>query len=290
MKILILGSTGMLGNSIVKEFNKNSIFKIFATYQNIPKKKILKNNTQNINFIKLNILNVSSYRLKKIIDDKDVIINCTVQSKIKSNNIRNLDNAFQINSIFPHRLDSLKGKKQKIFHITTDSVFNGIKGNYKETDIHHNTDLYSLTKSMGEVYNVNFFNIRCSIIGNELNSSKYLFNWFISRKNNSIINGYHNHIWNGLTTKVLSKIMLTIVKKKINLPNIIHLIPRDKITKYDLLCFLKNIHNKPIKIRKFSTKVSFNRTLSTTYKRKNLEIWNKTFKKKLSIRDMLKHI
>jgi len=213
-----------------------------------------------------------------------------VQSKIISKNIKNLNKAFQINSILPYRLKALKNKKQKIFHFTTDGVFNGIKGNYKESDIHNNSDLYSLTKSMGEVSEVNFFNIRCSIIGNELNSCKYLFNWFISRKNNSIINGYSNHIWNGLTTKVLSRIIVTIIKKKINLPRLIHLIPKDKITKYDLLCLLKKIFNKRIKIRKYSTKVPFNRSLSTIYKKKNSEIWNKTFKKKLSIRDMLKHI
>ena len=79
---------------------------------------------------------------------------------------------------------------------------------------------------------------------------------------------------------MLSKIILTIIQKKIDLPNIIHLIPKEKITKYELLCYLKKISNKTIKIKKFNAKNSLNRSLSTIFKKKNLEIWNKTFKKK----------
>ena len=39
MKILIIGSTGMLGNQIVKFISKNPAFTIFATYKNLKKKK-----------------------------------------------------------------------------------------------------------------------------------------------------------------------------------------------------------------------------------------------------------
>lgn len=290
MKILVLGSTGMLGSVIVKEFEKNSNYKIFATYQNDIKKEKLKNFTSNINFIKLNILDISDYRLKKILSDKDVIINCIAQTNTETINFKELDNAFRINSLFPHKICKLKRKKQKIYHITTDSVFNGIKGNYIETDPHNNSNSYSLTKSIGEVREENFFNIRCSIIGYELNSKKFLYNWFIKKKKNSLIYGFQNHIWNGLTTNVLSKIILTIIQKKIDLPNIIHLIPKDKITKYELLCYLKKISNKAIKIKKFNAKNSLNRSLSTIFKKKNSEIWNKTFKKKLTIREMINHI
>ena len=40
MKILILGSTGMLGSSVLLELSKNKKYKLFATFKDVKKKKI----------------------------------------------------------------------------------------------------------------------------------------------------------------------------------------------------------------------------------------------------------
>ena len=52
--------------------------------------------------------------------------------------------------------------KNKIFQIATDCVFDGEKGNYSELDSHNARDVYGKSKSLGEVNNKNFYNLRCS--------------------------------------------------------------------------------------------------------------------------------
>ena len=104
----------------------------------------------------------------------------------------------------------------------------------------------------------------------------------------STVKGYSNHIWNGVSTAVFAKIINQIIKSKISLPNNFHLIPSDKISKYNILKFLNKMRKKSIKLIEYKTKQKIDRTLSTNYKDLNLEIWNKTFKKQLTIREIIK--
>lgn len=292
MKILILGSTGMLGSSVLSEFSKKSNLDVVATYRDERKKKILFNMIQNkkVKFIKIDILKKIDFKLKKLISNADIIINCIglINQKIICGS--DLDLAFKVNTLLPYKIFSLSSKKNKIYHITTDGVFNGKKGNYKETDVHKCLELYSFTKSMGEVCDKNFYNIRCSILGKELTSNKSLFSWFLNVKRGSTIKGYTNHIWNGVTANVLSKILLKIVEHKINIPNKFHLIPKDKVTKFTLLRFIKKSKKKSIKIIKYNTKLKLNRTLSTNYKKLNLKLWKITFGRQLTIKEMINKI
>ena len=291
MKILILGSTGMLGFTLLSELSNHTKFKLYATYRNYKVKNLLvkkiKGPRNRIKFTKVDILNISNLELKKLITGMDVIINCIGLIKQKIHNSKNSKDAVIINTLLPIRLNNLRKKSQKIYQITTDCVFNGTKGDYKETDIHNSQDIYGLSKSLGEINEPNFFNIRCSIIGKELRSNYSLVTWFLNIKRNTTINGYTNHIWNGVSTKVFSKILIKIIKYKILLPNKFHLIPKDKISKYILLNYIKKIKKVPVKIKRFKTKTKIDRSLSTNYKKLNLKLWNLTFKKQLSIKEII---
>mgnify|MGYP003954165195 FL=1 len=242
MNIIIFGSTGMLGSSVIKEFVKNPKFKIFATYQNKDKKNmLLKNYSLNrVTFLKVNIANIDNFRLKKIISRMDVIINCIGLINQKKN-IKNYHKTMiKINTLFPKKLNKLSKSKQKIYQIATDGVYDGYVGKYNEGESHSATDIYGLSKSKGEIIEKNFFNIRCSIIGNELTCNNSLISWFLNTKSNKI-NGYTNHLWNGVSNTVFAKILNFIIIKKINLPNKFHLVPKNQMSKYNMLMFLKRI-------------------------------------------------
>ena len=290
MNIIIFGSTGMLGSSVIKEFVKNSKFKIFATYQNKDKKNmLLKNYSLNrVTFLKVNIANIDNFRLKKIISRMDVIINCIGLIKQKKN-IKNYHKTMmKINALFPKRLNKLSKPKQKIYQIATDGVYDGYVGKYNEDELHSATDIYGLSKSKGEIIEKNFFNIRCSIIGNELTYDNSLISWFLNTKSNKI-NGYTNHLWNGVTNLVFAKILNFIIIKKINLPNKFHLVPKNEMSKYDILMFLKKIYKKDIIIKRYKKKLSINRTLTTNYKKLNLMLWKNCFKKQLTIKEIMRY-
>ena len=127
------------------------------------------------------------------------------KAHINENDSASISNAIKVNSAFPHILfknsqaEMLFTKLQLIVYLVEK------KGNYTENDKHDADDVYGKSKSLGEVVGKNFFNLRTSIIGKELNSNKSLYEWFMSQKNKSVINGFSNHLWNGLTTKHLQK-------------------------------------------------------------------------------------
>ena len=57
-------------------------------------------------------------------------------------------------------------------------------------------------------------NLRCSIIGKEIRNNKSLISWFLNNEENISLNGFTNHIWNGVTTDVFAKICIGIIKNK----------------------------------------------------------------------------
>jgi len=293
-KLLIFGCTGMLGSEVLKVFSDCKNFLITATYKDYRSLKQLKKNkliTHNIKFVKFNLEDNYQALLKKLMNNNEYIINCIgiIKPFIDEKNKR-IENPILINSLFPNQLNKFKNKKNKIYQIATDCVFSGIKGSYLESSEHDAIDIYGKTKSLGEIKSKNFFNIRCSIIGKEIKNYVSLFEWFKLQKYN--LNGFTNHLWNGLTTNVFAQLLKAIIIYKIDLPNVIHIIPKDKISKFTLLNYFKLItNNKKIKIKKKIAKKEIDRTLNTSYLSKNLEIWEKSiFHQQLKLKDIVKTI
>ena len=246
-KVIIFGSSGMLGNQIIKEFLKDKKFKIFE----MNRKK--KNKSIKIDLEKKTQL------IKKIVTVKpDFIINCI--GWIKQKKI-NKTKAYEINSEFPLFLSKLAILLDfKLIHISTDCVFSGLKGNYTETDYKDAKDLYGLSKSLGEVKNINSCTLRTSIIGPEIKKKKFgLLEWFLSQREKII--GYNKVFFSGLTTLELSKVIrMNLLNKSIY--NQILNVSSNPISKYELLKLIKKIFKKDIKIDR-SNKIKLNRSLNS---------------------------
>ena len=296
-RILIFGSTGMLGSQVLEVFAKEKNFIITATYKKKSSLNILKKSSylflkKKIKFIKFDATNYNNKSLKKCLSNNQYIVNCigVIKPYIDEKNKKS-KNALLVNSIFPHNLNEVNNsnKKAKIYQIATDCVFSGSKGCYLENSEHDPLDIYGKTKSLGEVNDKNFFNLRCSIIGNEIKNYKSLFEWFKIQKNGTHINGFSNHLWNGLTTNVFAKLIKNIILKNISIPNSIHIVPRNKVSKFQLLrLFKKKINRNNIFIKKVKANVRINRTIDTIFKNKNLQIWKKSdFNKQLSISEIV---
>ena len=281
--ILIIGGLGMLGSQVLKEFTKTK-YKLYATYRNktdLDKFKREGNKKKlKVVFHKFDIKNYKKKNLEKIIYKKDFVINCAgvIKPYIDEGDFKSVENAIQINSIFPHYLNSIAKKFNiKVYQIATDCVFTGLKGNYTENDNHDATDVYGKTKSLGEVMSPNFFNLRCSIIGHELKNNKSLIEWFKNSKKGSILKGFNDHLWNGITTNAFAKIVRSIIDNNIQIPNNLHIIPKDKVTKYELLKFFKKFFKRDdLTIIKTKSSQTVTRTLKTNHIKKNLELWRKS--------------
>lgn len=280
MKVLVLGSTGMLGSQVVKYFSQKKNLVLHATYRSKKDlnilKLFLKKDFKKVKWEKFDVLNYNKIFLKKKLKNFKFIVNCIgiIKPNIDTYNNKSLINALKINSLFPHDLYSCSTKKNKILQIATDCVFDGSKGFYKEHFLQKPDDVYGKTKSLGEVKAKNFYNIRCSIIGKEIKSRKSLISWFLNQKRNAKIFGFNNHVWNGITTFAFAKIAFGIMNSKVNLPETIHIVPKNIVKKYFLLkLFKKKFHRYDISIKKINDKYKINRTLQTNYREINKKIW-----------------
>lgn len=81
--------------------------------------------------------------------------------------------------------------------------------------------------------------MRCSIIGREEVNKYSLVEWVNSQASDVSINGFTNHNWNGVTTKVFGMIAAGIIQNEIDPVGIVHLIPKDKVSKFELVNLIK---------------------------------------------------
>jgi dTDP-4-dehydrorhamnose reductase len=193
-----------------------------------------------------------------------VVINCAGLIK-QSEEAGDHVTIIYINCLFPHHLANLSLKYNfRLIHISTDCVFSGSKGNYTEDDFPDAQDLYGRSKLLGEVYYGNSITLRTSIIGHELNSSKSLVDWFLSKDKN--IEGYKKAIFSGLTAFEIARVIHDYVINA-DLVGLYHL-SADPISKYELLLLIKDVYGKTINVIPDDKKVVVNRSLDSSRFRK----------------------
>lgn len=195
------------------------------------------------------IINVEHKELvKKILTEKkpDIVINCI--GLLIKDSANHPDKAIYLNSFFPHYLVQLgKHLKFKLIHLSTDCVFSGKKGNYSEEDIKDGIGYYARSKALGEIINDKDLTFRTSIIGPELKpDGSGLFHWFMTQSGS--INGYENAYWTGITTLELAKSINAAIEQ--DLTSLYHLVPKKKISKYELLELIREIWGQKITILK----------------------------------------
>lgn len=262
--VLVLGATGMLGSACYKYFSGENDFRTTGTSR-----------SQSTEFLKCS--NISD--LSKILSRHkiDRIINCigVIKPRIKEQNNATILDAILMNSIFPLELAEIaESKKIKVIQIATDCVYSGAKGDYVENDFHDAVDIYGKTKSLGEVKSNYFFNLRTSIIGRELNRVSSLLEWFLSQ-NNTEIQGFTNHFWNGISTYHFARICAAIFRSDNDFYGTQHLVPVDSVSKAQLLEIFKMVYErKDITIIKSINPSSINRTLATENLERNDLLWS----------------
>ena len=243
-KILILGSDGMLGYAVTEYF----IRKGFSV---IPLK---------IN--EFDITKDSMEKFESFLKNIEVVINCAgiIKQIISKFSIEYI---LQVNSIFPRNLAKVCNKHNILcFHITTDCVYSGNKGNYDENDYFDAYDVYGMSKNAGDIKDC--MTLRTSIIGEEKGEGKSLFAWAKSRSGKKV-NGFTNHIWNGVTTVYLAEVIDKILFNKLYQKGIFHIFSPDPVTKYKLLQIINDTYNLQLYIEPYESDISIDRTLSSKY-------------------------
>lgn len=258
MKIAIFGSNGMAGSMIKSYLQKQN-------YQVVT----LARGNSDINVDVENYMEVKNAVSKLI--DCDFIINC-IGLLVKDSNDRP-DRAAIVNGWFPHFLEySFNNTKTRVIHLSTDCVFDGQKGHYRENDVHTETNFYGRSKSYGEINNNKDITFRMSIIGPELKENGTgLFNFVVNNKSDSL-SGFVDAYWNGVTTLQLAKCIVQYINNPV-ISGVYHLVNNDVFTnKYDLLCMINKVFNLNKTIKKTTGPKAVNKILLDTRQEVNFNI------------------
>ena len=261
MRVLILGVTGMLGSALHQVFAPDPTFETWGTLRDAAALRFFAERDHprllpGVDIGDQDALLASLNRARP-----DVVINAVgvVKQLAAANDpVRVLP----ANAIFPHRLAGLCDLAgARLIHISTDCVFSGSKGNYKETDASDAEDLYGKSKYMGEVHDrANVITLRTSGIGHELNSRLGLLEWFLGEP--GPVRGYSRAIYTGLPWVELARVMRQYIFPRSDLSGLYH-VSSDPISKLDLLRIIAQVYGKQIEIRADDT-VRSDRSLDST--------------------------
>jgi dTDP-4-dehydrorhamnose reductase len=167
-----------------------------------------------------------------------------------------------INSLFPHRVKRACDQRgTRLIHISTDCVFSGGGGPYREDDPADPGDLYGRSKLLGEVDGENVLTVRTSIIGRELETHYGLVEWFLSNRGGSV-KGFTRAIYSGFPTIVLARLLKYVIKSQPHISGMYH-VGSNPISKYDLLALLRKAYSIRIDIEPDDNFVC-NRSLDST--------------------------
>lgn len=250
MKVAVFGSHGMAGHIITRYLNER-----------LHSVTTVARDSGNYHCDIENIQRVASTLAH--FEDYDYIINCV--GLLVKDSINRPDRAAIINGWFPHYLEQWsKNKSTRIIHLSTDCVFDGSKGNYKESDIHTETNAYGRSKSLGEINNSKDITFRTSIIGPELKQSGTGLMHWLTTASEKTLQGYVDAYWNGVTTLQLAKCIWKYMQDP-KVSGVYHLVNNSvHINKYDLLRLINDVYSLDKKIVKSTGPKAVNKILVDT--------------------------
>jgi dTDP-4-dehydrorhamnose reductase len=231
IRIVVLGSTGMLGHKVFEHFSNLEGYEVFGSYRNksvAPDKNSFAFDAESPDWSK--------------IPECDYVLNCigVIKPFMKDNTI----GAIKINSLFPWILSEwCENNNTRLIHITTDCVFSGDDGSYTEQS--------------------HCMVIRTSIIGEEIHKNASLIAWAKTQKGKSV-NGFLNHHWNGVTTLEYAKVCQQIIENGLYEVGLHHVHSPQSVNKFQLLQIISDRFELELNVNSFETPNSCDRSLSST--------------------------
>jgi dTDP-4-dehydrorhamnose reductase len=241
VKILVLGVSGMLGHALFDVFNKTENLEVFGASRSFTARPYASADQliSGVNVLDTNDLLRVMNRVKP-----DVVINAVGLIK-QIGAAKDPLQAIPINALLPHTLSNLCALTgARLVQISTDCVFAGDRGGYVESDRPDATDLYGMSKFLGEVHDTpHAITLRTSIIGRELGSSNSLIDWFLSA--GPRVSGYRHAIFSGLPTVVLADVIAQYVLPRPDLSGLYH-VSAAPIDKYSLLKLVAETYGRDV--------------------------------------------
>jgi UDP-4-amino-4,6-dideoxy-N-acetyl-beta-L-altrosamine transaminase/dTDP-4-dehydrorhamnose reductase len=226
-KMLITGVSGLLGNNLAYYFkDQYTILGIFC------------NHPVSISGIQTQKCDLSFINpLKKVIQNfnPSIIIHCASLANVdqceKFPEITHKINVLATKNI----VDIIAEKEIKLVYISTDSVYNGVKGNFLESDKINPLNYYGLSKYEGELEvqrKDNFIILRTNLFGWNIQEKKSLGEWILEElKANRRIKCFRDVLFSSIYTFDLARVIDISLKN--NITGIYNCGGSDSCSKYE---------------------------------------------------------
>lgn len=244
-RVLVLGASGMLGHTALRFFAASEGFEAWGSARSSGALRGLDPHLHARIVTGIDVENVDS--LARLLDRvrPQVVLNAIGLVK----QLAEADDPLQaipINALLPHRLARLCALVgARLVHVSTDCVFAGTRGGYREDDPADAQDLYGRSKHLGEVDYPNAVTLRTSIIGPELGGAHGLVGWFLAQS--GTVRGFTRAVFSGLPTVELARVIRDHVLPHPQLHGLHH-VSAAPIAKYELLRLVAQTWGKTVEI------------------------------------------
>lgn len=265
-KILITGVSGLLGNNLAYYFkNKDNILGLFYSHPVI---------IPGIKTARANLLEINTMR--KIIEEfqPSVIIHCASLANVDLCEC-SPETAIQINVAGTKNVvDIIRNKNTFLIYLSSDSVYNGFRGNFSETDEIDPLNIYGRSKFLGEqeAQKTSSLILRTNFFGWNIIEKKSLAEWILGELETSKnIPGFRDAIFSSIYTFELARIMDIAIQNR--LTGIFNCGSSDSCSKYDFALRIakrfgfEGDHITPISIETFPFKAKRGNNLSLNVKK-----------------------
>jgi len=228
-KVLITGSGGILGSEL--SIRLNELFDVLA----LPK-------SSSKNFLDITDFNMMYSIFKSF--DPDFVINCAAFTNVDYCE-SNKQIARNVNVKGLMNLIKCMSKTSKMIHISSDYVFDGKDGNYKENDMKKPINYYGKTKLeadnllMGS--NSNYLIIRPNVLySSNISKNNHFLSWVVnSLKEKTKINVVNDQISNPVYVPDLVEVIVSSLLVDYN--GVYHFGSEDVISRYDFALLISKI-------------------------------------------------
>ena len=220
MRVLILGASGMLGHQLWQQLQ--TWFETWGSVRGEGGERLAGG-------VRAEDLESMSRVLEAL--RPQVVINAIGLIKQRQGNRPDL---IYLNALFPHHLLELcRSRGVRLIHVSTDCVFSGRQGQYRESDRPDPEDDYGRTKLLGELDGPGSLTLRTSVIGRERPDGAGLIEWFHRQKGGQV-QGFRRALYSGLISAELGRLLARLILEYPQLDGLWH-VASSPISKYELL-------------------------------------------------------
>lgn len=227
MKILVFGANGLLGAAVTHHLARR--FEVRGTSLAPGDRDLISG---------IDLASVTDIERAFEETRPNAVVNCAgiVKSECDQHDVEYVT---AVNGRAPHVMAATAQRYgARFIHVSTDCVFDGKRGDYREVDTANAQDVYGRTKAAGEVDNRGgCVTMRTSFIGLDLRRGRGLLDWLLAQKGE--VQGYTRARWSGLSTYEVARAVELILRTP-SLYGLYHVVG-PTITKADLLTMLVRI-------------------------------------------------